>query len=181
MEPDDEDWLGLELALAMIVQARRVGSESARSILAQAFASRRVRSRYPRVIRVDRERVKIEYLSGRPGEWDGPVDPVGLMNAETGVFQAFFDDASEGPIEISASDLKKWLARPARGPKPGTVSRHAAHDKILFQEIERRVHEGKAASPTGAARQLVGEGKVAGASTEDSRARRLARAYNKAR
>jgi hypothetical protein len=175
----DEEWLGLEQALEHISRTRDVGPGSAKTILLQACASRKVRSRYYNILAVDSQHLQIGYRQIHPGEWDASVIPVGYIDFSAGTFHTVFDDRGGGPIQICASDLKSWLARPRRGPRPGTVSRFAARDQALFPEIENRLRSGKAASATEAARQLAEEGRVAGQATEDSRARRLATAYKK--
>jgi hypothetical protein len=174
---DDKEWLSFSEALDEIVDDRDISPESAKNLLVEACASKKVRSRYLGFLAVDSQRIQQSHLAIHPGEWDGSVVPVGVVNLATGTFRAVFHDNSEGPIEISASELHRWLARPRKGPKAGTVSRYAVSDQALFPRIMRLIHDGKAASATEAARRLVEDGLVAGAGTEDSRARRLAKAY----
>jgi hypothetical protein len=173
----DKEWLHFSEALDKIVRERDISLESAKKLLVKACASKRVRSRYLSWLAIDPQRIQQSHHQIHPGEWDGSVVPVGVVDLATGTFRAVFGDNSQGPIEISANELNLWLARPGKGPKAGTVSRYAISDQALFSRITRLIHDGKAASPTEAARLLVEDGLVAGAGTEDSRARRLAKAY----
>ena len=72
-------------------------------------------------------------------------------------------------------------ARPShrrrKGPVPGTVSRYREADHKLYPELEQLAVPEKRGSISAAARHLAEEGKVAGAGTAESRARRLATRY----
>ena len=63
-----------------------------------------------------------------------------------------------------------------RGPQPGTVDRYGAADRELYPDLKRLMSE-QQMSRTAAARQLAGDGKVAGNGTKESQARRLAKRY----
>jgi hypothetical protein len=67
--------------------------------------------------------------------------------------------------------------RPRRGPVPGKLRRYAESDRALFPEMVRIIREQRV-SPTEAARQLVE--KIRGSGCEDSKVRRLAKAYSRA-
>jgi hypothetical protein len=123
--PSDEGWLSVKGALQEIAADRDVSGTGAKKILVETCASSKVRSRYQILRAVDPKHVKIEYRGIHPGEWSASVVPAGLINFKTWTFCAVFVDQSEGPIEISASDLKKWLARPrteGQGPETLAVS-----------------------------------------------------------
>jgi hypothetical protein len=173
---DDKEWLHFREALEKIVRERNISPESAKNLLVQACASK-VRSRYLSLLAIDAQRIQVSYREIHPSEWDGSVVPVGVVDLATGTFRAVFDDNSQGPISINAVDLNGWLARPRRGPKKGTVSRYTVSDQALFPRIALLIDDGKAASANAAALLLVQAGLVAGPGTEDSRARRLAKAY----
>ena len=70
-------------------------------------------------------------------------------------------------------------ARRRRGPQPGTVDRYGDADHALFPEMERLIALPQYGSAYAAALHLASEGKVEGAGTEASRARRLLAAYKK--
>lgn len=63
-----------------------------------------------------------------------------------------------------------------RGPAPGTVSRYGEKDGALFSEIDRLMRDSHL-SVHGAALELARAGKIAGAGTMDSRAKRLSERY----
>jgi hypothetical protein len=81
----------------------------------------------------------------------------------------------------AATPPGQWLVvgpqRRRKGPEPGTVDRYSELDRKLYPELEQLAK--KCGSVTAAARQLAEQGKVAGTgtSTEESRARRLAKRY----
>jgi hypothetical protein len=79
-------------------------------------------------------------------------------------------------IVINAADLVEYLKRPCRGPRAGTVSRYTMADRALFPEMARIMRDDHI-SASAAAQRLVEAGKVAGTGADDSRARRLAKAY----
>ena len=204
---DFEHWLSIKEALGKIVRVREVGPREAEILLLTACRSRRVRSRYlafwegrtivtagnsyldlyladlddkPRSSvqlgedLVDPRRLRMEYRAIHASMWDVDQPPQpGFVDLKTGIFRA--EDA-QGSIQIHAHDLNRWLARPPKGPAPGTVSRYAEADQALFPEIARLMSE-KKISTTEAARRLMLEGKVVGRGSDESRVRRLARAY----
>ncbi len=70
--------------------------------------------------------------------------------------------------------------KPPRGPPPGAVNHFRANDRALFPRMSELIAQGS--SVTGAANLLVAEGIVAGLNRKpDSKARRLARLYEKER
>lgn len=86
----------------------------------------------------------------------------------------------------SAADVR--LATPAmatapkrrKGPEPGSVDRFGESDRALFPELERIMRE-RHISVHAAALELASGGKIKGAGSEASRAKRLASRYRKAR
>jgi hypothetical protein len=118
--------------------------------------------------------MRMEYRTIAPSGWKVAA-VAGSTDFTTGAFRG--DDA-QGPIWINAADLIRWrwLKRRPRGPKAGTVARYAEADRALFSEIRRLMQERKI-SATKAAQVLAENGKIAGAGTDDSRARRLTKAY----
>ena len=78
------------------------------------------------------------------------------------------------PLHNAASAKKR------RGPKPGAISRYGKADAALFPDMDRLINTGS--SVHGAAKKLVEDNLVAGDNTsDDSKARRLARAFGKNR
>jgi hypothetical protein len=80
--------------------------------------------------------------------------------------------------KFDESQLRKVIERPRRGPIPGKLRRYADSDQALFPEMDRIIREQRV-SPTEAARQLVEE--IRGSGCEESKVRRLAKAYSKSR
>jgi hypothetical protein len=203
----DEYWLNIEKTLQAIVNKSNVGPQEAQSLLIEACASTRVRSRYlaisegpsskplppymdayladqdrenPNTVMVgtkliDPRRMKLEYRTVDPGEWNRGTVPGGSIDLIAGIFRT---GDTQGPIEINAADLRRWrwLGRRPRGPRTGTVARYAEADRKLFPELARLMSE-RMTSATEAAHVLAADGKIAGSGTADSRARRLAKAY----
>ena len=92
------------------------------------------------------------------------------------------EDEQRG-VDASAADNDRTpgatagLPAKRRGPKPGTVKRFDSADRALFQEIERLMKEEQ--TLTKVTKQLADEGKIAGVGSPASRAKRLARAFQK--
>ncbi len=203
-----EHWIGIKDALDMIVRQRDVGAKEAKVLLVKACSSTKVRSRYfaiwegpsaeydhPYLDRhladldektrnslirikvggkfIDLRRMQLIRRAIHPSKWRD--EQAGSIDLATGAFRA---EDTEGSIEIHANELSRWLARPAKGPVPGTLSRFAEADRALFPEIARLMRE-KMISATEAAWRLVLDGKVAGRGNENSRVRRVVRAYKK--
>jgi len=203
-----EHWIGIKDALDMIVRQRDVGAKNAKVLLVKACSSTKVRSRYLAIwegpsaeydhpyldrrladldektrnshIRVkvaekfiDLRRIQLIHRAIHPSKWRD--DQAGSIDLATGAFHA---EDTEGSVEIHADELTCWLACPSKGPAPGTVSRYSKADQALFSDITRLMREEKI-SATEAAWRLVLDGKVARRGTEDSRVRRVVRAYKK--
>jgi hypothetical protein len=91
-------------------------------------------------------------------------------------YHAIFNPYPEPDPRLGSVLKHLDFRRPRRGPVPGTVSRYAAADRALFDEITRLIRDG-AGSATAAALQLAIAGKVAGTGIPESRAARLVKAY----
>jgi hypothetical protein len=93
------------------------------------------------------------------------------------------DGWSSHPAGVVATTMLPGtnLARKARrGPAPGTVDRFGECDLALFPEIERIMRE-KRKTLHGATLELALAGKIQGIGADPSRAKRLARRYQKER
>src|SRR5262249_48686687 len=148
-----ETWLTIADALDLIMQRSNVGPDAARTILTDACASGKVRSRY-----IVAHQGKILLGQINPGVWRGAVGAGG--NVKTGKFQSW-DLDHIGDVGINDRDLRSWSARPRRGPKIGTLARFREADEALFSEMKRIMKE-KRVSATEAASRLAEAGKVAG-------------------
>jgi hypothetical protein len=85
---------------------------------------------------------------------------------------------------LVAWETHQSKAAPKRtpGPTPGTVDRFAAADRALYPELDRLINDpDKPMTVTAAAAQLAREEKIAGSSTPESRAKRLADRYRRER
>jgi hypothetical protein len=167
----NERWLDVAAALGIIARERDAGPKNAQNILIEACASERVRSRYVTYNEL------LAFHAIQPFNWCRNVVLDGSIDLSRGTYCNYDDPDQAGPIQINADDLRKWLKRSHRGPKTGTVSRYAASDRALFNEMKSLLDNRKVDSATEAARRLVEADKVGGAGTEDSRTRRLAKAY----
>jgi hypothetical protein len=90
-------------------------------------------------------------------------------------------------IIVRTSEFEKWFrrwrrgaSRLQRGPQPGSTGLAAA-DRKRFAEISRLIKTGEAGSPYGAALKLARDGKLAGAGTLESKAKRVSRLYRNER
>jgi hypothetical protein len=79
----------------------------------------------------------------------------------------------DGRVESVSSPEKRPAGR--RGPKPGTLNRYKTADRKLFPEIQRLLGEG--VSLTSATQSLADNGRIGGAGTPSSRARRVAKLF----
>jgi hypothetical protein len=82
-------------------------------------------------------------------------------------------------LMLNRTHFVKWLDKAIkvpRGPRRGTSGYYAA-DRKLFPTIKRMLKSGEARSPFGAALKLAIDGKVAGNSSPESRAKRLSGHY----
>jgi hypothetical protein len=201
--PSAENWLSVRDALDMIMRKRNAGPKAAQEFLIKA-CSRKVRSRYialwegpPTVTTqnpyrdryladldnksrnalglmvgtklVDPLRLKMEYRVIELGKWAGSS-----IDFASGTYR--IDDV-EFPIEVNANDLRKQLARPSRGPKPGTTG---YDNGPLLSKMAALLVAGKASSATDALRQLLKAGyEIRGRGGEDSRIKRVAKEYRK--
>jgi hypothetical protein len=86
---------------------------------------------------------------------------------------------------IPSSDFEDWarardLLRTRHGPAPGSIDRYGDADRSLFPEIDELIRDQKL-SLSAATQKLANEGRVDGVGDPCSRAKRLARRYQKDR
>ena len=81
-------------------------------------------------------------------------------------------------IVVRKADFDRWLKKvnDSRGPRPGTTG-YSEADRKMFRAIANLLHQGKARSAHGAAMILARSGRLAGAGTETSRAKRVANLF----
>jgi hypothetical protein len=83
-------------------------------------------------------------------------------------------------LTIEIAYFKKWLRNAhklPRGPKQGTTGYQKA-DRSLFIDISKSIADGKR-SAYGAALILADEGKIRGAGTQESKAKRVSALYRR--
>jgi hypothetical protein len=203
--PPAEEWVSVRDALDMIMRKRNLGPEDAQEFLIKA-CSRKVRSRYrafwegpptqnPYLERylaglddksrnalglmagtklIDLLRLQMGYRPLEPSKWAGSS-----IDSATGTYRT--DDVEvnqSAPVEVNANDLSNQLARPPRGPKPGTTGYDS---RPLLSKMRNLIVDGQASSATDALRQLLKAGhKIGGRGTVESRIKRVVKDYGKA-
>ena len=157
--PFEPQWIAAADAIVLIQEMLDVAPSKARAELMAARQSGAVRS----------------YIGGVQGD---SIGVTGFVSAEVMHTHDWLLalNSCEGTVMINTPDLRFWLARPRRGPVPGTINRYLQDDLALIPELKRIMRQERV-SPTQAARRLVD--RMQGCGSEDSRVRRLVKVFKR--